>query len=111
MKFGFSDLTGKDGGKILGRLHALIGKESLLGGGDELKKEVVGRLAKGRNIGELYQDFVAACAAFEKRSKTYQSTFSLSLSILRISSLKRISAFRTWGEWPLAFSSKSPSVI
>jgi len=74
MKFGFSDLTGKDGTKILGRLHALISKESLLSGGDELKKEVVDRLAKGRNIEESYQEFVAACAAFERRSKTYQMT-------------------------------------
>jgi hypothetical protein len=72
VQFGFGDLTGRDGGKVLDRLHALISKESLLSGGNELKKEVVNRLAQGRSIEESYREFEAACAAFEKRSKTYQ---------------------------------------
>jgi hypothetical protein len=72
VKFGFGDLTGKDGGKVLDRLHALISKESLLSGGNELKKEVVNRLEKGRSIEESYREFEAARATFEKRSKTYQ---------------------------------------
>ena len=74
MKFGFSDLRGKEGGKILGQLHSLISKESLLSGGNELNKEVGKRLAKGRSIEESYREFVAACAVFEKLSKTYQMT-------------------------------------
>jgi hypothetical protein len=74
IKFGFGDLKRKDGGKILERLHALIGKESLLRGGQELQKEVGDRLVKGRSIEESYQEFTAACSAFEKESKTYQIT-------------------------------------
>lgn len=74
IEFSFADLLGEDRESILNKLYALIGKENLLNGAEELNKAVAGLLSDDKDLSGAKREFAGKCEKFESSIKTSKIT-------------------------------------
>lgn len=74
IEFRFQDLLGRKSSEILSRLNLLMGKNSLLSGGEELNKTIRNLLPEGHTIEKAQREFIKRCKGFKSRIKTIKIT-------------------------------------
>lgn len=73
-QFSFEDLLSKRGAGILSKLYELIGKEKLMKGGVELKKEIMSKLPKEATYEKAVQEFLKESERFKPGVKARRIT-------------------------------------
>jgi len=74
IEFTFNDLLGKKSQSILSKLYALISKDALLNGAEELNQKIVSSLSETKNINEVKKAFFKKCAKFKSKIKSLKIT-------------------------------------
>lgn len=74
IQFSFRDLLDKRGAGILLKLYELIGKEKLMNGGIELKKEIMSKLPKEVTYEKAFQKFLKESERFKPGVKARRIT-------------------------------------